>query len=137
MASYSFLTTWILDASREDVWQAIYEVERWPEWWRGVRSVEQLEQGDADGIGALYRHEWRSVIPYPVRFESRITRIDPGTLIEATAEGELAGIGRWRLFAQRWAASSQGSCEQQRRTKCGDSSEGRRAGYRGADQRGP
>ena len=77
MASYSFLTTWILDAPRDDVWKAIYEIERWPEWWRGVRSVERLEEGDADGIGALYRHEWRSVIPYPVRFETRITRIEP------------------------------------------------------------
>ena len=98
MARYTFLTTWILDASRDDVWQAIYEVERWPEWWPGVRSVEQLEEGDAAGIGALYRHEWRSVIPYPVRFDARITRIEPRDLIEADADGELAGVGRWRFF---------------------------------------
>ena len=98
MAHYSFLSTWILDAPRADVWEAIYEVERWPEWWRGVRQVELLEQGDADGIGALYRHEWRSVIPYPVRFEARITRIEPRDMIEADAHGELAGTGRWRFF---------------------------------------
>jgi hypothetical protein len=101
MAAYSFLTTWILDAPREAVWDAIYEVERWPEWWRGVRSVERLEEGDADGIGALYRHEWRSVIPYPVRFDVRITRIEPRELIEADAHGELTGIGRWRLSGEQ------------------------------------
>jgi hypothetical protein len=98
VASYAFLTTWIVDAPREDVWQAIYEIESWPEWWRGVRRVEKLEEGDDAGIGALYRHEWRSVIPYPVRFETRITDIQPLDLIEAVAQGELAGTGRWRFF---------------------------------------
>jgi len=101
MASYSFLTTWILEAPRDDVWEAIYEIERWPEWWRGVRRVERLEQGADGGIGALYRHEWRSVIPYPVRFETRITRIERPHLIEADADGELAGSGRWRLHGER------------------------------------
>ena len=104
MASYSFLTTWILDASRDSVWDAIYEIERWPDWWRGVRSVEKLEQGDADGLGALYNQEWRSVIPYPVRFRTRITRIEPPYLLEADAEGELAGTGRWRFFDGRETA---------------------------------
>jgi uncharacterized protein YndB with AHSA1/START domain len=104
MASYSFLTTWILDAPREEVWDAIYEIERWPSWWRGVRKVEKLEHGGDDGIGALYRHEWRSVVPYPVRFETRITRIELPHLIEADADGELAGTGRWRFFGGRETA---------------------------------
>jgi len=104
LATYSFLTTWILDAPREDVWEAILEIERWPEWWRGVRAVEKLEHGDADGIGARYRHEWRSVIPYPVRFETQITRIEPLHLIEADAHGELSGSGRWRFFGERETA---------------------------------
>jgi uncharacterized protein YndB with AHSA1/START domain len=104
MASYSFLTTWILDAPRDEVWEAIYGVERWPEWWRGVRSVEKLAHGDGNGIGAVYRQEWRSVIPYPVRFETTITRIELPHLIEAVAEGELAGMGRWRFFGGRETA---------------------------------
>jgi hypothetical protein len=99
VARYSFLTTWILDAAREDVWHAIHDAERWPSWWRGVRRVEKVEEGDASGVGALYRQEWRSAIPYPVRFETRITRIEPQHLIEADADGELAGSGRWRLLA--------------------------------------
>ena len=98
MARYSFLTTWIVDAPRDAVWDAIHEIERWPEWWRGVSSVEKIEAGDADGIGAVYRHEWRSVIPYPVRFDTRITRIERPHLISAVADGELAGTGIWRLF---------------------------------------
>lgn len=101
MARYSFLTTWIVDAPREAVWDAIHEIESWPTWWRGVRSVEKVESGDAGGIGALYRHEWRSVIPYPVRFETRITGIERPHLIEAVADGELAGTGTWRFYGDR------------------------------------
>jgi len=104
MAAYSFLTTWILDAPLEPVWEAIHDVEAWPAWWRGVERVEKLEQGAGDGTGALYRHEWRSVIPYPVRFETRITRLERPHLIEAEADGELAGIGRWRFFDGRETA---------------------------------
>ena len=59
--------------------------------------VQKLEGGDGDGVGSLYRHEWRSVIPYPVRFETRITKIELPHLIEAEADGELAGMGRWRF----------------------------------------
>jgi Polyketide cyclase / dehydrase and lipid transport len=104
MAGYRFLTTWILAAAREPVWEAIYDIERWPSWWRGVRQVQKLEDGDGDGVGSLYRHEWRSVIPYPLRFETRITKIELPHLIEAEADGELAGIGRWRFFDDRETA---------------------------------
>jgi uncharacterized protein YndB with AHSA1/START domain len=105
MAGYSFLTTWIVDAPREAVWDAIYEIERWPDWWPGVKRVEKLESGTKNGgVGALYRHEWRSVIPYPVRFETRITHVELPHLIEADADGELAGTGRWRFFEGRETA---------------------------------
>jgi uncharacterized protein YndB with AHSA1/START domain len=104
MASYSLLTTWILDAPCDTVWDAIYEIESWPGWWRGVKEVEKVEPGDDDGVGALYRHEWRSVIPYPVRFETRITRVERPHMIEGDAYGELAGTGRWRFFAGRETA---------------------------------
>ena len=99
MASYSFLTTWVVDAPRERVWDAIYETERWPEWWRGVERVVKIEPGDEEGVGALYEHVWRSVLPYPVRFRVRITRVERPDVIEGRADGELAGTGRWRFFS--------------------------------------
>ena len=98
MANYSFLTTWLLDAPRERVWDALYDSERWPEWWRGVESVVRLEEGDAEGVGAVYEHVWRSLLPYPVRFRVCTTRVERPHLIEGRADGELAGVGRWRLF---------------------------------------
>jgi hypothetical protein len=97
-AAYRFLTTWVLDAPREEVWEVLYEIERWPEWWRGVEVVEKLEHGDDEGIGSLYRHRWRSVLPYTVRFDMRTTRIDRPLVLEGEARGELAGRGCWRLY---------------------------------------
>jgi uncharacterized protein YndB with AHSA1/START domain len=94
VAEYRFLTTWIVDAERERVWEAIHDVAQWPEWWPGVEEVVPL--GDD-----RYRHTWRSVIPYPVRFVISVTRVERPSLIEADAHGELAGTGRWRLSGER------------------------------------
>jgi hypothetical protein len=98
MADYRFLTTWMIDAPPQDVWNAIYHPERWPEWWKGVQSVEKLREGDGDGVGSVYRHRWKSMLPYTVGFDIETIRVEPRTLIEGRAEGGLAGIGRWRFF---------------------------------------
>ena len=36
--------------------------------------------------------------PYDLTFESRVTRREPPYLLEGDADGELIGVGRWRLF---------------------------------------
>jgi hypothetical protein len=98
MADYAFLTTWLLDSPREPVWEAIYDQERWPEWWRGVEEVEELNGGDGGRIGAVSRMVWKSLLPYRVEFEVTTTHIERPYLLQADAVGELAGIGRWRLY---------------------------------------
>jgi Activator of Hsp90 ATPase homolog 1-like protein len=102
---YEFLTAWVLDAPRERVWEAIWESERWPEWWRGVERVVELESGDAEGLGQLSRYTWRSKLPYELDFEMRTTRVERPHLLEGEASGELAGTGRWRLFEENGAAA--------------------------------
>jgi hypothetical protein len=104
VADYRFLTTWVLDAPREAVWDAIYHPEHWPEWWPGVESVWKLGEGDGDGVGSVYEHEWRSRLPYPLHFRVETTRVELPHLIEGAANGELAGTGRWRFFAGRETA---------------------------------
>ena len=80
------------------MWDAIYDAERWPEWWRGVESVVELEPGGENKVGSLSRHRWRSRLPYAIEFESRTTRVEPPWAIDGHATGELEGEGRWRLF---------------------------------------
>ena len=98
MAEYRFLTTWVVDAPIEPVWEAIYAIERWPEWWPGVESVAELFHGEGDGEGTVYRHSWRSKIPYAVSFTVTVIRVVKPYLIEARADGGLEGTGTFRLY---------------------------------------
>jgi hypothetical protein len=49
-------------------------------------------------VGQLARYSWRSVLPYTLRFDARVARIEPPYLMEGHASGELEGVGIWRLF---------------------------------------
>jgi hypothetical protein len=98
MADYAFLTAWRLAARREDVFEVLHASERWPEWWRGVERVVKLEDGDEEGRGSLGHYAWRSLLPYTLEFEMRITRVDRPYRMDGEAVGELAGTGSWRLY---------------------------------------
>ena len=100
MAAYRFLTTWLLEAPREEVWDVLEDALRWPEWWRGVVGVEQRGGVPAGQVGSRYAIEWRSRIPYPVRFEFEVDTVDRPALMDGRARGELEGSGCWRLFQE-------------------------------------
>jgi uncharacterized protein YndB with AHSA1/START domain len=97
---YSFLSTWLLEAPREAAWEALLDATSWPEWWRGVVAVDELDPGDEGRVGSRYLIEWRSRLPYPLRFEFRTDRVEAPRLMEGRADGELRGTGCWRLFEQ-------------------------------------
>jgi uncharacterized protein YndB with AHSA1/START domain len=98
MADYRFLTTWCIDAPIERVFEAIDDAATWPRWWKGVTRADLVEEGDADGVGRLWRFTWRSRLPYDLSFDSRVVRREPPHLLEGHADGELVGVGRWRLY---------------------------------------
>lgn len=95
MTHYSFTTLWRLDAPVAAIWTAITEVERWPQWWRGVETVQPLRPGDAAGVGAIYRYTWKSKLPYRLVFEMETTHVAPYRRLEGRAQGELQGVGCW------------------------------------------
>jgi uncharacterized protein YndB with AHSA1/START domain len=98
MARYEFLTTWVLDAGIDSVWEAIHDVESYPTWWRGVERVVELEPGDEDGVGSLARYTWRSRLPYTLEFDIRVTEVRRPQIMRGWASGELEGEGVWRLY---------------------------------------
>jgi uncharacterized protein YndB with AHSA1/START domain len=100
MAQYEFVTTWQLDAPVADVFGFLRDSERYPVWWQGVKAVEVLETGNENGIGDTSRFTWRSVLPYSLSFDLRVTRVEEPYVIEAQAFGELAGTGIWTLSAR-------------------------------------
>jgi uncharacterized protein YndB with AHSA1/START domain len=98
MADYRFLTTWCLDAPIEAVFDLLSDTAGYPRWWKGVRSVQVLERGGELTLGELDRFVWRSVLPYSLGFDMRVTRVQRPYLIEGHASGELEGVGTWRLY---------------------------------------
>jgi uncharacterized protein YndB with AHSA1/START domain len=97
MAGYRFLTTWCLEAPIDPVWEAIHDSESWPQWWRGVERVVELEPGDEQGIGQVGRYTWKSRLPYELSFDVKTLRKERPHLLAGEASGELAGTGTWRL----------------------------------------
>ena len=98
MAEYQFLTTWCLDAPLEAIFDVLNDSPGYPRWWKGVVSVEVVEAGDAIGVGELDRFTWRSVLPYSLGFDLRVTQVKRPYLIEGCVSGELEGVGTWRLY---------------------------------------
>jgi hypothetical protein len=100
LAEYRFLTSWLLDCERERAWEVLQDTVRWPEWWRGVVSVKELDPGDEDNVGGRYRIAWKSRLPYPLEFDFVVDEVAQPAVMAGTAHGELTGTGRWRLFEQ-------------------------------------
>lgn len=97
MAEYRFLTVWRIGAPIDRVFATILDAPGWPRWWPSVRKVELIERGDEDGVGTVFRYTFRGWLPYSLVFDVRATRVEPSTVLEGTATGELEGTGRWVL----------------------------------------
>lgn len=97
MAEYAFVTRWRTKAPIERVVDILSDVDRWPEWWRGVRSVERVKAGDSRGIGATHLFTFRSRLPYSLAFSTRVTHVSEPGRLTAEASGELEGTGTWTL----------------------------------------
>ena len=98
MTRYRFLTSWLIESSRDDVWEVLRDPLRWPEWWRGVERVRQVDGGDEGQVGSRYRVAWRSRVPYALEFDFTVRRLERGRWMEGEAAGDLEGTGCWRLF---------------------------------------
>lgn len=94
---YALVSHWHLDAPIERVWDAIYDVEAWPRWWKYVLAVEELQKGDAAGVGAVRRYTWTSRLPYRLSFDMRSTEVQAPHRLSGEAIGELTGTGTWTL----------------------------------------
>jgi hypothetical protein len=99
-AQYQFITRWKVDAPAEQVWNAIYNSLLWPQWWKGVVAVQEINPGDALGLGSIRTYTWRSVLPYSLRFNIELTQRQDHALLSGTATGDLSGTGTWYFVAK-------------------------------------
>jgi Polyketide cyclase / dehydrase and lipid transport len=99
MAEFRLTTLWRIEAPLQSVWDAIHDSPSWPNWWKNVESVRELQSGAADGLGAVHRYTWKGALPYRVTIDVRVTRIAPLVALEGTASGALEGVGCWHFAA--------------------------------------
>jgi len=95
--AFTLVSRWRIPAPVEAVWAQLRCTRDWPQWWPYVREVAELCVGCADGVGAVQRFTWRTRLPYRIRLVMRVTRLETLRLIEAEADGDLCGRGRWHL----------------------------------------
>lgn len=95
MEKYAFKTTWRFEAPVEKVWDMLYQTSDWPNWWKGVLAVEEIEPADGNGLNGVSRYTWKSALPYKLRFDMRSTVVEKHRCMEGDAFGELEGHGKW------------------------------------------
>ncbi|MBS1213045.1 MAG: uncharacterized protein H6R26_1662 [Proteobacteria bacterium] len=94
---YRLVSVWHLDAPAERVWQVLTDAERWPDWWSFVEAVEKVDAGEPSGRHSVWRCTWKTMLPYKLRFELCVTRIEAPVLLEAEVRGDVAGSGICRI----------------------------------------
>ena len=88
-ATYRFTDSWTLPHPLAAVADVLVDLERYPDWWPEVVSVQSLGPDDA-------RVRCRSVLPYTLDFVLHAERREP-PLLETSVTGDLDGVVRWRL----------------------------------------
>lgn len=94
---FELVSEWRFDTPVERIWAELVHPDTWPEWWRAVKRVELISEGDRSGVGAIRRFTWGTALPYTLSFNMTATRVEPMSLLEGEARGELTGLGRWTL----------------------------------------
>jgi uncharacterized protein YndB with AHSA1/START domain len=94
---YDLVSVWHLDAPADQVWRVLADAPRWPEWWPFVEAVEAVRAGTPTGEHSIWRYTWKTMLPYRLRFELCVTRMEPPALLEAEVSGDVAGRGICRI----------------------------------------
>jgi polyketide cyclase/dehydrase/lipid transport protein len=94
--TYRFQATWRVRAAPGDVWDVLYDVPSYPDWWPQVKHVSEL-------IGEeTYDVQVRSALPYLLRFTlgQSLADRDAG-ILEADLRGDLDGFSRYTIREAR------------------------------------
>jgi len=97
VAQFQLVSRWHLAAPIERVWDALKATEEWPSWWPYVKSVQEIEPGDADGLHAVRHIAWTSRLPYGIAFDVRVVEMQRPRRMQGRASGQLDGVGTWEL----------------------------------------
>ena len=85
-------------ATRDEVWDVLTDARGFTRWWSDVYlGVDVLDEGDAEGVGAVIAVHSRGWLPYHLRWRARVVEARRPETLALDATGDLVGRGRWTL----------------------------------------
>jgi hypothetical protein len=97
---YHFVTRWRVQGTVSEVYDLLSHAVDLPRWWPSVYlEVQELEQGDPNGIGKVVSLHTRGWLPYTLHWQFRVTDARPPLGYTLQAWGDFVGRGIWN-FAQ-------------------------------------
>jgi uncharacterized protein YndB with AHSA1/START domain/quercetin dioxygenase-like cupin family protein len=94
-SEYVFVDEWDVAAPPDVVFDAIADARSYPVWWRPV-YIDVDAEGEPE-LGKVSRQHFKGRLPYHLRTESTIVRLEPPLVIAAEVRGDLRGRGTWTL----------------------------------------
>lgn len=95
---YHFITQWNVTAKIEEVVDILADARDLVRWWPAVYlGVEQVEDGDAQGVGKVINLYTKGWLPYTLRWSFRVTESKYPHGFTIQAWGDFVGRGIWTL----------------------------------------
>jgi carbon monoxide dehydrogenase subunit G len=91
-SAFVYDKTFAFAVSRDALWAALTDTERFPEWWPWLKSFDATGKGLAPGTVA--RCAVRAPLPYTLEFAVRVDRVVARESIETVVSGDLDGPAR-------------------------------------------
>lgn len=97
-SDYHFITNWQVDATPTEIYEIISNSKNLTNWWGSVYlDLKVLEEGGEGGLSKLVELYTKGWLPYTLRWQFRVIRIDKPQIIEIQAIGDFAGRGIWKF----------------------------------------
>jgi hypothetical protein len=97
-AEFHLTSRWTVEASRDEVATILRDPARFPDWWGEVYlGIRILDAGGPDGVGARVAVHSRGWLPYHLNWTATVTAADLPHGWTLSAQGDLTGVGVWRL----------------------------------------
>ena len=95
---YHFITRWRVQGTADEVYDLISQPLAFPRWWHSVYlQTDELDPGDASGIGRRVSLHTKGWLPYTLRWESCSTESSKPQRLAISASGDFVGRGLWAL----------------------------------------
>lgn len=98
---FHFITHWRVEADIAEVYDILYDPPDLVRWWPSVyMDVKQIEEGDSEGIGAVFDLYTKGWLPYTLRWQFRFIAKEQPSRLEIEAWDDFVGRGIWTLVQE-------------------------------------